>query len=343
MNNILDLDFLEALSQRARNQTHSARPEGVISDEQSRPISTHAPVLPSSPSLRTAGVSPNSFWCEMDGQEYHNEAPGISSSRLKHMLVSPAFYRLKLQRPMLETDALRLGRMLHTQLLEPHRIDEEFAIWCDGRRQGNDWGLFSLNNAGKTILTEAQLQWALDMATALRGLEDFPFASWLDGMDGIQPATKEQSLFWIDEDTGLQCKARPDAMTLGASALAGDVKSARSADPEEFVRDLFKFRYDVQAAHYLAGIKAVHGVDANFAFFTVEKEAPYVARTFLMTQEALAHGEKQRRFCLRLIRKCLDQGSWPKQPAATAPVAVEVPFYKDKSLLDMAAAYGITL
>jgi hypothetical protein len=162
-------------------------------------------------------------------------------------------------------------------------------------------------------------------------------------MDGIKPAIKERSLFWIDEDTGLQCKARPDAMTLGPSALAGDVKSARSADPEEFVRDLFKFRYDLQAAHYLAGIKAVYGVDANFAFFTVEKDAPHVARTFLMTQEALALGEKNRRYCLRLIRKCLDTNSWPKQPAGTTPVAVEVPFYKDKPLLDMAAAYGITL
>ncbi len=259
------------------------------------------------------------------------------------MLVSPAFYQLKLQRPMIDNDALRLGRMLHTQLLEPHLINDEFAIWRDGRRQGGDWDLFCLKNAGKTLLTEAQLQCAEDMATALRELNDFPFEAWLDGVAGIKPAIKERSLFWIDEDTGLQCKARPDTMTLGQSALAGDVKSARSADPDEFIRDLFKFRYDLQAAHYLAGIGAVYGVDANFAFFAVEKEAPHVARSFLMTREALALGEKNRRYCLRLIRKCLDSNNWPKQPAGTKPVPVEVPFYKDKSLLDMAAAYGITL
>ncbi len=110
------------------------------------------------------------------------------------------------------------------------------------------------------------------MAAALRGIQDFPFASWLDGPDGIAPAIKERSLFWVDEDTGLQCKARPDAMTLGESALCGDLKSARSVEPDEFIKDLFKFRYDLQAAHYLACIKAVYGVDASFAFFTVEKE-----------------------------------------------------------------------
>lgn len=343
MNNILDHDFLAALSTPAKKgpRTESATLAPVAT--MTVTTKTHTPVLPSSRSLRTAGLSPNSFWCEMDTLEYHTQSPGISSSRLKHMLVSPAYYQLKLQRPMAETDALRLGRMLHTQLLEPHLIDEEFAVWRDGRRQGNDWGLFALQNSSKTILTEAQLQCAQDMAMALRELTDFPFESWLDGMDSIKPAIKERSLFWIDEETGLQCKARPDAMTLGQSALAGDVKSARSVDPDDFVRDLFSLRYDLQAAHYLAGIKAVYGVDANFAFFAVEKDAPHVARTFLMTQEALALGEKNRRYCLRLTRQCLDANNWPKQPGGTAPIPVEVPFYKDKPLLDMAAAYGITL
>jgi hypothetical protein len=343
MNNLLDLDFLAAVSLAAPTRSAPLPSGPARPDTLSAPTKTHEPMMPSSPSLRTPGLAPQSFRCEMDAAEYHTQAPGISSSRLKHMLVSPAFYQLMLKRPMLETDALRLGRMLHTQVLEPHLIDEEFAIWRDGRRQGGEWELFNLMNAGKTILTEAQLACAQDMAQALRELGDFPFEAWLNGLAGIAPALKEQSLFWIDEETGLQCKARPDAMTLGTSALAGDVKSARSADPEEFVRDLFRFRYDLQAAHYLAGIQAVYGVHANFAFFTVEKEAPHVARTFLMTQEALAHGEKHRRYCLRMIKKCLLENSWPKQPAGTMPVAVEVPFYRDKSLLDRAAAYGISL
>lgn len=305
------------------------------------------PAVPGTRSLRQSGVEPNSFVCEMDAVEYHHGSPGISSSRMKHMLVSPAVYQLKLHRPMQETDALRVGRLLHTQVLEPHLVSSEFAIWQDGRRQGNDWALFAMQNADKTIITEPQMDCVERMAEALQGLGDFPLAAWLAGVKGqgarsdIAPAIKEQSLFWIDEDTGLQCKARPDAMTLGSKPLVGDLKSARSAGVEDFISDIFKYRYDVQAAHYLAGVKAVYGVDAPFAFFAVEKEEPHVARTFLMTPDALAHGARLRRYCLRMIRRCLDTGSWPKQPPGAKPVSVEVQFMRDNPIKDMAAAYGI--
>lgn len=318
MNNILDLEFLSAISN----------------------IKASVPAS-SAPGLRTDGVSPGSYWCELSSIDYHTKSPGESSSRLKHMLVSPAHYQIKRRRPVIDNDALRLGRMLHTTVLEPHLVNEEFAIWTEGRRQGSSWEIFKVCNIDKTIITQDQFDCALGMANALRQLDDFPFESWLEGVAAVEPAIVERSLFWIDEETGLQCKARPDAMTLGGSALAGDVKSTRSADPDEFMRDVFKFRYDLQAAHYLAGIKAVFGVDANFAFFASEKEEPFVARTFLMTPDALAHGERFRRYCLRMIKKCTDENNWPKQPAGGKPVPITPPFWEDKPLLDMASAYGL--
>lgn len=358
MNNFLDIGFLEG--QASNPAPSSAGSVQVIKDlasayptpqlGQGGAQDPRTPVVPGTKSLRADGVTANAYACEMNAVEYHTEAPGISSSRMKHMLVSPAVYQLKLRRPMIETDALRIGRMLHTQVLEPHLLDAEFAIWNEGRRQGDEWAQFAMDNAHRTIITQNQKACVGGMAAALLDMTDFPVAAWLAGVKGdasrpdLAPATKEQSLFWVDEDTGLQCKARPDAMTLGQNALVGDVKSARSVAIDDFLRDIFKFRYDVQAAHYLAGVKAVYGVDARFAFFAAEKEEPHVARTFLMTPEALAHGERHRRYCLRMIRHCLDTGKWPKQPPGAQPVSVEAPFMQyDTPLKDMAAAYGITL
>jgi hypothetical protein len=206
-----------------------------------------------------------------------------------------------------------------------------------------------MSNAHKTIITESQMVCVEQMSAALLQMTDFPLAAWLSGVKAsgagaaIAPAIKERSLFWVDEDTGLQCKARPDAMSLGDKALVGDLKSTRSAAVDDFMYDIFKFRYDVQAAHYLAGVKAVYGVDARFAFFAVEKEEPNVTRTFLMTPDALANGERHRRYCLRMIRRCLDSNHWPKQPPGTKPVSVELPFMRDQPLRDMAAAYGIEI
>lgn len=320
MNNALDLGFLNAISN----------------------ITSSVPA-PRLPGLQTAGVSPGSFWCEMSAEEYHNGSPGLSSSRLKHMLVSPASYQLKLKRPPLETDALRLGRLLHTMVLEPHLVNSEFVVWSEGRRQGMTWELFQIQNIGKTHVTEAQYEAALGMAAALRQMQDFPLDAWLEGVADVAPAIKERCLFWIDEETGLLCKARPDAMTLGISALIGDLKSTRSAAEAAFISDIFNFRYDFQAAHYRAGVKAVFGVDANFALFAVEKAEPYVTRSFILTPEALAKGERYRRFCLNMVKKCTDENAWPKQPPAKAPVPVAPLFMEDSSLLDMAKAYGVAV
>lgn len=356
MSSMPDLGFLESLSTRQTQRSIAAPATPVRATDHSPNQSSSAAiwdwassaparqpvvVTPTPASMRVEGVTPGSYWAEMSNVEYHTMAPGESSSRLKHILVSPGYYQLKRQRPTIETDALRIGRMLHTTVLEPHLVDDEFAIWKDGRRQGTEWEIFKVLNSHKTIITQSQLECAQGMAQGLRGIDDFPFESWLNGVTGIEPAIKERSLFWIDEETGLQCKARPDCLTLAGSALAGDVKSARSASPDEFIRDLFKFRYDLQAAHYLAGIKAVFGVDANFAFFVAEKEAPHVSRTFIMSPDAIAHGERFRRYCLRMVKKCNDENSWPKQPAGGKPVAVEAPFWEDKALLDMAQAYGV--
>ena len=325
MNQRMDMDFLVAIS----GETAVA------------PSATPAqPTVPAT-CVKTSGVSPGSYWADMDIVEYHTRAPGVSSSRLKHILVSPAHYQIKLSRPMLETDALRIGRMLHTTVLEPHLLASEFAIWTQGRRQGQEWEIFKLLNQDRTIITNDQRECVEGMSEAMYQIDDFPFEGWLHGVGHIPAAVKERSIFWIDEETGLECRARPDAMTLGESPLAGDVKSTRSADPDQFVRDIFNMRYDLQAAHYVAGIKAVFGVDAKFVFFAAEKEAPHVARSFLMSPDSLAHGERYRRYCLRMIKKCTDEGIWPKQPVGAKAILVEPPFMKDKDLLDLAAAYGL--
>lgn len=322
MNNTFDLEFLGALT----NTKASSPPP---------------PPVQRTPGFQTPGVSPGSFWCEMSADEYHNGSPGLSSSRLKHMLVSPAIYQLKLKRPPIETDALRHGRLLHTMVLEPHLVSSEFVVWTEGRRQGMNWDLFRVQHLGKTHITEAQYEASLGMAAALREMDDFPLDAWLEGVATVAPAIKERSLFWIDEETGLLCKARPDALTLGVSALIGDLKSTRSAAERAFLHDVFHYRYDLQAAHYRAGVKAVLGVEANFALFAVEKLEPYVTRSFIMTPEALAKGERYRRYCLNMVKKCTDENRWPKQPPANGPVPVAPEFMEDTDLLDMAKAYGI--
>ena len=66
----------------------------------------------------------------------------------------------------------------------------------------------------------------------------------------------EQSIFHIDETTGELVKIRPDWMV---EDLVVDVKTAVSADQEEFSKHCYNYRYFVQAPFYMDVAAAATG------------------------------------------------------------------------------------
>ena len=85
----------------------------------------------------------------------------VSNSSLKSLNASPrhfwACHVAPEKTPVKETDAMRVGRAIHTMFLEPAMFNAEFAIW-DGRRSGDAYKDFQSENADKTILTRTQFE-----------------------------------------------------------------------------------------------------------------------------------------------------------------------------------------
>lgn len=126
----------------------------------------------------------------------------------------------------------------------------------------------------------------------------------------------EVSAFWVDEATGVQCKARFDYLpdkTPGRRLIVPDLKSAVSADPREFAKNAARFGYVLQQEHYSNALRHL-GIDDDpaFLFCVVEKDAPHLvnvgqfARPGDVELSALALDK-----ALRLYRDCTATDTWP--------------------------------
>lgn len=275
-----------------------------------------SPELPPSP-LLTIGLptfSTESIAIEglqsMSFADYQRD-PAVNRSALDKIALSPAHFRHYMDHGQEETTALLQGRLLHALLLEPYSVATQFAVFTGAVRRGNAWETFQKENAGKDIVTMAELETAVAQRDAL--LKN-PLVR-----GALSESMREASAFWTDDETGVACKARFDVVcprdggTVGG--IAYEIKTTHDISTESFTRDAFKYGYYRQAAWYLYGLNAATGRNyPDFGFIVVEKSAPYGVRVFRLSNEAIDRGYEENMANLRLYKSCQETGQWPGFP-----------------------------
>lgn len=168
--------------------------------------------------------------------------------------------------------------------------------------------------AGAIPLLFADAEAVLEMAAAVKAHDVAPLL--------FQGGAPEVSAFWVDETTGVKCKARFDYLPEkqpDRRLIVPDLKSAVSADPGEFSRAAARYGYLLQQEHYSSALRHL-GVDDDpaFLFVVVEKEPPYLVNVGQFA------GDDDRRLsaaalekALRLYRDCLEADHWPGWPGVT--------------------------
>lgn len=243
----------------------------------------------------------------MNNAEYHRH-PAVGKSHLDAIAKSPLHYWSRYIDPdRVEpepTAAMMLGTAVHTKILEPEVFEREYALAPAADRRTKD---------GKAAWAEA----AAGGATLLSA------ADWdlLLGMDGAVRAhvganrlltrrgTAESSVLWVDEATGIECKCRPDYLTHDGWIV--DLKTTEDASPSGFAKSAYNFRYHVQAAWYLEGIRRSGVEPRGFVFVCVEKKPPYAVACYMPDDAMLAAGWAEATRCLNRIAECRAADSWP--------------------------------
>jgi hypothetical protein len=235
--------------------------------------------------------------------------PSLGSGRLRDLSVSPLRYRHSLTEPREETDAMRLGSLVHVAALEPELFaatctaEPDLAALCPGAvkpratKAYSEWSK-GVEADGKTILRAEQVQTVCDMAAAIRA---HPQAARL-----LERAPeREVSFIWERDDR--RCRGRADM--LGELVLA-DVKVTR--DLRRFspwvVSDL---KYHVQAGWYVQGLEALGHKIAHVFFIAIETRPPYDIGCFTLDPFALRVGQNECDVLLERLGECEATDSWP--------------------------------
>lgn len=239
---------------------------------------------------------------KMTNAEYHAD-PAISKSDLDLINRSPSYYKYVKENPKEQTAAMLLGSAAHKLVLEPKSFDEEYAVApiVDRRtKQGKEmWEKFITESNGKTVIDSAAYASAQLMASAVM---EHPIAARL-----LQGGQAESSHFW--EENGVKCKCRPDYLKEDIKCVI-DLKTTLNASPESFTKSAYDYRYHVQAAWYLRGLREC-GIDVeNFIFIAVEKEPPFTVCVYTADDLMLKLGSDTALENFRTFCECSRSGNW---------------------------------
>lgn len=131
----------------------------------------------------------------------------------------------------------------------------------------------------------------------------------------------EQSMFWLDERTGVCRRGRIDWLRPNAIV---DYKTTTlgGADPERFAKTAADFGYHMQAAWYTDGCEALGLGRLPFVFVVQEKEPPYLVSVVQLDDEALRIGRDLNDAALAIYAECESAGEWPGYPTEVVTVAL---------------------
>lgn len=247
------------------------------------------------------GVSSQAHARWMEIEEYHGDRKTASSSGLKQILRSPAHYVEYLKNGIKDTEDMLLGRAIHTALLEPHEFASRFIVY-DGDRRKGEFKTFKEEHRHMDILRPSDLDIIEGVKASVAKYDAVDLKSIIE--NGI----KEQSIFWVDEETGVPCRIRPDCY---AGPVILDIKKTQDARPYEFVRSCRRLDYDLQAAMYTEGMRHFNGQDAEFFFLAVEDEAPHGVWLHKAPPAMLEDGHNKFRRALESLARCRSRGKWP--------------------------------
>lgn len=241
---------------------------------------------------------------------YHDPAcPGVSSTKLKRVLVSPEHA----QTPVETTEAMELGTAIHCALLEPER----FARCV---RVTPTWEHHHSSKIGK----EERARWYSDLPPDAIEVSKEELLQ-IDGIFQacgrkktwrglVQDACFEIAAFALDKETGVLMKAKADIWN---GPVIADLKSTADARPEKFVeKTVINYDYDLSASYYRHVFnQALRGeVVDSFVWIPVEKKKPHGVSFVLATHEMMRIGELKWRKALQIYADCDKQSVWPGLP-----------------------------
>lgn len=242
----------------------------------------------------------------MPEAEYHAH-PSLGSTSIRSILQSPAKFNEYRHDPLQPTEAMQLGTAVHAKVLgtpSPVVVLEFENYRTKAAQQERDEAI----EAGLTPFLEGSEKLAAIDAMTESVLAHRGARAVLESSPG-----REASLFATDPATEVSIKARFDVY----GDVCGDLKTAKDASPQGFMRAVWDHRYDIQQEHYLK-VRELLGLGRpRFRFIAVESTRPYLVGVYELDEQWQEIGDVWATAGRRIYRECTDAGIWPGYGAET--------------------------
>lgn len=246
---------------------------------------------------------------DLPNADYHAD-PALSCSGAKKLISStPAAFKWERDNGRPNKKAFDIGSAAHTLVLgtceELVKIDADRWDTKAVKEQ-----VAEVRARGGIPLKPDEYTMVHSMAMAIAR---HPLASRLFDAESGDP---EVSAFYSDAETGIDLRARIDWLphrTRSGRLLIADYKTTLCADAEVFARkDIWDFRYYMQAPWYLDALAAIDYCDeAAWLFVAQEKSPPYLVNVIEIDSDAIRYGRARNREAINLYASCLAADDWP--------------------------------
>ena len=249
------------------------------------------------------GLYPN-----MANDEYH-ATDALSRSDIMKFRKTAHHFNMRHLTPFKETEAMALGSLVHTLVLEPHLVQKDyyFGEKFDRRTKAGKLGHAQQVelSENKILVLPEQAQEAEAMASEI--FDNKKAANLFDG------CIMEESIFWTHEATGLKLKSRPDARKIinEKQSIIVDLKTTKDASEHKFKWSCVDYGYYWQAATLKLALESIGQEMTQFIIVCVENSAPYVTAIYVMEQDAINQAVADLERWYLAIAECYKTNEWP--------------------------------
>lgn len=262
---------------------------------------------------------------DLSAEDYHADPvcePSLSASIAKLLVTATPLHaraghpRLNPDHEPEESEKFDIGSAAHALILRDKRAFEIV--------DAKDWKTKSAGEkrdearaAGKIPLLTSQWIRVECMARAAR----YQLDAHREASGAFKNGKPEQTLVWREGD--IWCRARLDYRVVGAKVFDDYKSTAALADPDAWSRILFNLGFDMQAAFYRRGIRAL-GLcdDPQFRFIVQETKKPHALSVIGLMPGALDLADHKVCRAIAIWDDCLRTGHWPGYPSRTCYVDV---------------------
>lgn len=273
--------------------------------------------------------------------EYHADPcpePSISSSLAKILLEQSPLHAWTAHprlNPNFETEekaAFDLGSAAHAVMLGSDAVLDVIDAE-DWRGKEARAARESARAAGLIPVLKDQHKRIMAMVEAARA----QLRHHREARDAFEDGSPERTLIW--RDGAVWCRSKLDWLPDGGRVFYDYKTCGGSASPAVWgERAMFANGYDIQAAFYSRGIRALMDVpDPIFRFVVQETTPPYALTVCQLKPFAVEMADRRVEEAIETWGYCLARNEWPSYPAFVCHV--EPPVWHEKKVMDREASH----